>query len=96
MTELSADRIKYQSRNIYALIHKFNALPLQSVQNVRMKSQAEQIFVLVGKQVRSAMARFNRSGTIAIIDTPHGPVEFKTWHATERAAKLAATRKAKQ
>ena len=41
------------------------------------------------------MARFNRAGTIAIIDTPHGPIEFKRWHKTERAAKLAAARRAK-
>jgi hypothetical protein len=61
-----------------------------------MEQNTEKIFVLVGKVVRPAMARFNRAGDVAIIDTPHGPVEFKRWHKTERAAKLAASRKAKQ
>ena len=59
-----------------------------------MERTVEKIYVLVGKIVRPAMARFNRAGTIAIVDTPHGPVEFKKWHKTERAAKLAFTRKA--
>ncbi len=66
------------------------------MQNIRMERTTEQIYVLVGKVVRPAMARFSRDGRTAIIDTPHGPIEFKKWHATERAAKLAATRKAKQ
>lgn len=61
-----------------------------------MNTPTETIFVLVGKRVRQAAARFNRGRTVAIIDTPHGPVEFKRWHTTERAAKLAATKKAKQ
>ena len=61
-----------------------------------MERTKEQIYVLVGKVVRPAMARFNRAGTVAIIDTPHGPIEFKKWHKTERAAKLASTRKAEK
>ena len=65
------------------------------MQNICMERTSEQIYVLVGKVVRPAMARFNRAGTIAIIDTPHGPIEFKRLHKTERAAKLAAARKAK-
>lgn len=55
-----------------------------------------EIWVLVGKQVRKAAARITRSGKLAIISTTSGPVEFKRWHLTERAAKLAAARKAKQ
>lgn len=54
-----------------------------------------EIFVLVGKLVRPAMARFNAAKTVAYVDTPHGPIEFRKWHSTERAAKLAATKKAR-
>ena len=55
----------------------------------------QQIFVLVGKQVRTANARITPSG-IAIIETSSGPVEFRKWYETEAAAKAEALRKAKR
>ena len=56
--------------------------------------ETEKIFVLVGKRVRSAQAVIKPSG-IAVIQTPHGPIEFSKWHRTERAAKLSIARKNK-
>lgn len=51
------------------------------------------IYVLVGKRVRSAQARFNATGTIAIIDTSSGPVEFKRWYSSQSAAEAAVNKR---
>lgn len=54
--------------------------------NWRMETTT--IYVRVGKQVRRAEAKI-RNGK-AVIVTTSGPVEFRRWHLTERAAKAAA------
>jgi hypothetical protein len=51
--------------------------------------ETETIFVLVGKRVRQAEARFNRSRTVAIVDTSSGPVEFRRWYSSAADAQAA-------
>ena len=58
-----------------------------------MDTSTEIIFVVVGNQIREAQARFNRSRTVAIVDTSSGPVEINKWHRTERSAKIALNKK---
>ena len=54
-----------------------------------------EIFVLVGKRIRRAIANRITAAGVAIVPSEHGPIEFSEWFATIAEAQAAVSAKRK-